>query len=307
MISFSENDNNQIFSLLKKSTEEQIIQKSTTSNLIKRIEDAIRLKQQQIARKDLTWVPGSRIRNRLNRPQNRRNKHGYFVATDTTIRHAVHLWITDRTECISKYGHICTWDTSSVTDMSRLFENAKDFKDAIGSWDTSNVRTIKDIFNETTFHQSIFNWNLINLTDKYIVNDETIRTAVKDWINNKPFAFLKYGPIHTWDTSQVTNMYNLFYRATAFNENINTWNVSKVTNMSYMFHNATSFNQSLTNWNVSNVTTMTRMFYNANSFNKSLLDWNVHNVKDMSYMFYRASRFNQPINNWNISKVNDLA
>ncbi len=88
MISFSENDNNQIFSLLKKSTEEQIIQKS--SNLIKRIEGAIRLKQ-QIARKDLTWVPGSRIRTLLNRPQNRRNKHGFFIATDTTIPHDVHL------------------------------------------------------------------------------------------------------------------------------------------------------------------------------------------------------------------------
>ena len=43
-------------------------------------------------------------------------------------------FINERDE--SKYGHISNWDTSEVTDMKFLFENAKDFNDNIGRWDT---------------------------------------------------------------------------------------------------------------------------------------------------------------------------
>ena len=78
----------------------------------------------------------------------------------------------------------------------------------------------------------------------------------------------KYGEISTWDTSKVTNMYGLFYKATSFNQPLNNWNVSNVTNMESMFEEsmfetASSFNQPLNNWNVSNVRNMNRMFFGA--------------------------------------------
>ena len=52
----------------------------------------------------------------------------------------------------------------------------------------------------------------------------------------------------------MTNMANMFNRATSFNQPLNKWNVSNVTNMACMFYGASSFNQPLNKWNVSNVT-----------------------------------------------------
>ena len=40
-----------------------------------------------------------------------------------------------------------------------------------------------------------------------------------------------------WDVSAVTEMYDMFFQATAFNWDISGWNVSVVISMSLMFHN----------------------------------------------------------------------
>jgi surface protein len=42
----------------------------------------------------------------------------------------------------------------------------------------------------------------------------------------------------------------MFYKAGAFNQDIDGWDVSKVTDMSGVFHSANTFNQSIDNWNV---------------------------------------------------------
>ena len=116
-----------------------------------------------------------------------------------------------------------------------------------------------------------------------------------------------YGPIGTWDVSQVTDMSSMFRNDVSFNENINDWDVSRVTNMSSMFEGDRSFNQPLDNWNTSNVTDMQRMFSLATSFNQPLNNWNTSNVLYMSSMFERATSFNQAIHNWALVQVRDLA
>ena len=40
---------------------------------------------------------------------------------DKTIRVAVRAWFHDRAAAEAKYGHISTWETDGVTDMSELF------------------------------------------------------------------------------------------------------------------------------------------------------------------------------------------
>ncbi|TLP80116.1 BspA family leucine-rich repeat surface protein [Maribacter sp. ACAM166] len=109
--------------------------------------------------------------------------------------------------------------------------------------------------------------------------------------------------ISTWDTSNVTDMRNTFRFADSFNQPIGAWDTSKVTDMSQMFSYADSFDQPIGAWDTSNVTRMEYMFYVATSFNQPIEDWDTSNVTDMSEMFRGATSFNQPIGAWDTSKV----
>ena len=143
-----------------------------------------------------------------------------------TLKKAVKEWLKDATKAESKYGHISSWDTSGVTDMSSLFKDAVYFNDDIGSWDVSNVTNMQEMF-EGKYH-------------------------------NKTQTFNQ--DIGEWNVSNVTNMNNMFYAATRFNQPIGTWNVSNVTDMRCMFAYCESFNQNIGDWDVSNVTRMKYIF-----------------------------------------------
>jgi uncharacterized protein (TIGR02145 family) len=69
--------------------------------------------------------------------------------------------------------------------------------------------------------------------------------------------------MNSWDVSNVTSLFQMFYNAVLFNQDISNWDVSNVPDMSYTFQNAISFNQPLNNWNVSGVTNMQYMFVSA--------------------------------------------
>ena len=113
-------------------------------------------------------------------------------------------------------------------------------------------------------------------------------------------------PIGNWDTSKVTNMQYMFSGAESFNQPIGDWNTSNVTNMRGMFWEASSFNQPIGNWNTSKVTNMFEMFHSATSFNQPIGDWNTSEVIHMGDMFNGAESFNQPIGNWDTSKVEHM-
>ena len=72
-------------------------------------------------------------------------------------------------------------------------------------------------------------------------NNETIRTAVKEWLENSNEAEAKYGHISDWDVCNVTDMSSLFLDAHKFNEDIGRWDVSNVTNMKDMFTDTNSY------------------------------------------------------------------
>lgn len=107
-------------------------------------------------------------------------------------------------------------------------------------------------------------------------------------------------------TTKITNMSNLFYNKTSFNQNIGNWDVSNVISMYAMFWNAASFNQSLAYWDVSNVSDFINTFTRATNFNQNIEDWNVSNGTTMRGMFSYASSFNQPLGNWDVSNVDNM-
>ena len=139
-------------------------------------------------------------------------------------------------------------------------------------------------------------------------NNETIREAVKEWLDDNKLAELKYGHISNWDTSEVTDMSSLFLDAHEFNSPIEEWDVSNVTTMHAMFDNAFRFNKNLNNWNVSKVEDMSEMFSSSEElfFNKPVEKWDVSNVTNMGHMFVGAVSFNQPIEKWDVSNVTDM-
>lgn len=106
-----------------------------------------------------------------------------------------------------------------------------------------------------------------------------------------------------WDTSNVTNMLQMFLFTTYFNVNINSWNTSSVTNMQAMFANCYNFNQPLNSWNTSNVTTMAQMFNGAKVFNQPLNSWNTAKVTSMTDMFNGALVFDQNISSWSVPLI----
>ena len=122
--------------------------------------------------------------------------------------------------------------------------------------------------------------------------------------------YAEYGPIAYWNTSNITDMSELFKNKSTFNDNISGWNVSNVTNMFMMFFRAPNFNQPIGSWDVSNVTNMELMFDGAKSFNKDISTkevtvngktytaWDVSNVTDMNSMFYGATAFNKNLSAW---------
>ena len=80
--------------------------------------------------------------------------------------------------------------------------------------------------------------------------------AVRDYMsqdcpnNNNCAVGQTYGwPMNSWCVGNVTDMSNLFYFMSTFNEDISGWDTSSVTTMNRMFYGATSFNGNLSSWN----------------------------------------------------------
>ena len=213
--------------------------------------------------------------------------------SNESVREAVRLWRHDQAQATAKFYHINKWNTSQVTDMSKLFMNYKEFNDKISEWDVSHVTDMSYMFyGASSFNQDVSEWDVSNVTN---------------------MSLMFYGAssfnqdVSEWDVSHVTNMSLMFYGASSFNQDVSEWDVSHVTNMSFMFYGASSFNQDVSKWDVSNVTNMSGMFWGALSFNQDVSEWDVSNVTNMRFMFDKASSFNQDVSMWNISMRGDFA
>ena len=76
------------------------------------------------------------------------------------------------------------------------------------------------------------------------------------------------------DTSRIVDMSGIF-RGTGFNGKIDKWNTSNVKNMYVLFWGAYNFNQDISGWDVSKVDNMKCMFLDAESFNQDISNWKI--------------------------------
>ena len=175
---------------------------------------------------------------------------------------------------------------------------------SIGQWGAIKFTDFEDVF---------FGTQLVSLPPTLPKDVTNLDSA----FTSSDFTYF-ISELNGWDTSSVTNLYNIFAYSRTFNKDISKWNTSNVTDMRYMFQDAVVFNADLSNWNTRNVVHMGWMFYNAKKFNADIGNWNTGSVNNfdgefpefeaggMSYMFYGASSFNQDISNWDVSTVGTM-
>jgi surface protein len=234
---------------------------------------------------------------------------------------------------------ISGWDTSSVTWMSGMFQHASAFNADISGWDTSSVTDSSvDMFNGAAAWLAMYareDGNTANLNGPPsawydartpFASKSDLKTAVDRCLAFDPTGAQCCGQSYDsncgdpatarcgvagcnempfWDVSQVTDMDQMFYQASAFNADISGWDTSSVTSMQGMFWNASAFNADISGWDTSLVTNMQNMFYYASAFNADISGWDTSLVTNMRNMFNQASAFNADISGWDTSLVTD--
>jgi surface protein len=133
--------------------------------------------------------------------------------------------------------------------------------------------------------RSLFEFLSTNKRNIVKATDDTIRKIVKSELDRLGLK----GNLNHIDTSEVTDMNNLFACENYFSANLNR---------SYKF-----LNPDISEWDVSKVKIMENMFRCCFKFNCDISGWNVCNVEDMDLMFCDCHKFNQDLSKWNVSKV----
>jgi surface protein len=214
-------------------------------------------------------------------------------------------------------------DTSTITDMTYLFNDNTVFNQDISAWNMSAVTDMSSMFmNATVFNQNISGWDV---------------SASESFSNVFRGTQAFNQPIGSWNTSSATQMALTFYQANAFNQDVSGWDVSSVT-YSTAFNSGSPLTcanipplpeastgcalppvtlselqtmiangDDVTQVDTSGITDMFGLFKNNASFNQDISGWDTSNVTNMSQMFYGATAFNQPLNSWDVSKVTNMS
>ena len=99
----------------------------------------------------------------------------YKFKSNKELKEVVDLYTTQESfeNVFNKYGHISLWDTSLITDTSKLFARCLNFNENINNWDVSNVTNMKCMFSGCeNFNQSLNSWDVSNVENMEYMFDE---------------------------------------------------------------------------------------------------------------------------------------
>lgn len=162
---------------------------------------------------------------------------------------AVDYWCKYTHKALLIYGHISTWDTSLITDMSCIFSHKYDFNDNINNWNTSNV---------------------IDMS----------------WMFSHSYKFNQ--PLDKWDVSNVISMKGMFAMTSDFNQSIENWNIKNVKIMDFMFEYSCYSNKSIKKWEykIYSLPSVNGMFIDTSMNLKDVPFHNLLNSDDSVWMFH---------------------
>lgn len=145
-------------------------------------------------------------------------------------------------------------------------------------------------YNCKLFNQNLSDWDTSNVTDM-----------------SNMFARSEYNqPIGSWNTSNVTDFTSMFEDNVVFNQDLSQWDTRSAVSLAAMFQNAALFNGNIDNWNTSKVTTLQFFCYGATAFNSDISGWDVSNVTSLYNTFTYCVNFNCDLGNWNVSRVTNF-
>ncbi|WP_271767119.1 BspA family leucine-rich repeat surface protein [Aquimarina algiphila] len=199
----------------------------------------------------------------------------------------------------NKISSIEQWGNIAWRNFQYAFSGCTQLKiNAIDAPDLSNVTNLNNMFRSCTSLDTpdFSNWDT-----------STITTMKEMFYRANNFD----GNIANWDVGKVISFELMFYEAFKFNQNISSWNIgefvsTKIINMNSMFSTATSFNQPIGNWELSKVSNIRSMFFRAAAFNRPLDSWDVSGMGTLKRLFFSASSFNQPLDSWDVSTISNM-
>ena len=155
----------------------------------------------------------------------------------------------------SVFNDISTWDIDNVNDMGNMFGNGNamsaENKCAIHTSFSSNSSWQYDWSEDQDCNGACFGDATLDECgvcegpgpDQHFTCDGTFKPETKDALQvavdlwtctrfendcDNELALSTYGHISNWDVSLITDMSNVFYHKTTFNDDIGSWDVSNV-------------------------------------------------------------------------------
>ena len=164
---------------------------------------------------------------------------------------------------------------------------------------------------DATNEEDVMN-QLMNQASKIksiIINNKIVPENTSYW-----FAHLmnvkELEGIENLDTSNVTDMSNMFYGCSGLNSiNLDSFNTTKVTDMSNMFYGCSGLNSiNLSSFNTTKVTDMSMMFQDCSALTSiDLSSFNTKNVTNMIQMFWKCTNLESlDISSFDISEDTDI-
>ena len=197
----------------------------------------------------------------------------------------------------TEYIDLSGWDTSSVTDMSALFNGCYALTSLdLSGWDTSSVTDMSEMFDGTDLPSlDLSGWDtssVTNMSNMFFYCDSLTSLDLSGW-----------------DTSSVTNMEGMFeYCQGLASLDVSGFNTSSVTNMGYMFYECRSLEGlDVTRWDTSNVTDMGSIFNQCYSLkNLDVSRWDTSSVTRMGAMFSATALVSLDLSSWDTSSVTTM-
>ena len=192
------------------------------------------------------------------------------------------------------------WDTSQVTNMTRLFSGCSSLTSLdVSHFDTSKVISMGFMFQSCS---SLTGLDVSNFDTSKVTNMSSMfRTC----------SSLTSLDVSNFDTSNVTDMSYMFWSCRRLTSlDVSHFDTSKVTDMDSMFQSCSSLTSlDVSNFDTSNVTSIGFMFWDCNSLTSlDVSNFDTSNVTSMSYMFYYCSSLTSlDLSNFDTSNVTNMS